>query len=164
MKRELGVSLSPISYAGATSYFLNISSYFPHILYIFSTYFFIFSTYFLLFLSYLLHQGIPECDVFRGDVRRGGRRVVHSRILNLPPGPGLEIFPSPPDIFSHGHIERGRGGRGILANPDITYWGINHETYQKNGYFEKKGGHGSRLIFLANGHAHRGLLVRPPLE
>ena len=90
------------------------------------SYSFILSTYSFIFPSYLLYQRIPACDVIRG-----GGVIANPEIAPL--GPELEIFPSPPDIFSNGNflefdVIKGGGGGGYSQILKLPKRGIKHET------------------------------------
>ena len=55
---------------------------------------------------------------------------MYSRILKLPPRSRTGNFSKSSSHFSECDVIRGGGGGGVLANPDITYRGIKHETCQ----------------------------------
>ena len=111
-----------------STYFFIFSRYFfiflVYFFILFFTYSFIFSTYSIIFPSYFLHiYYINEFVIRVGGRGEGCTRESRNYLL----GPRLEIFQSPPNIFSNGHfpecdvIRKGVSGGGVvLANPDIT--------------------------------------------
>ena len=114
--------------------FLHISSYFLHTLNILSTYIFIFpsysfifSTYFFIFL-HIFHTFLHIS--FISTRSRNSRIWRHQgegtrKSWNYPIGPGLEIFPSPLDIF---WMWRHQGGwRGCTRKS--LYYLTGHKTW-----------------------------------
>ena len=114
------ISLYSFIFLNIASYFLHILWYFPHIL----TYFRHISSYFWLILSYFDILFLHISFIF--TTSRNSRMWRHQggcthKSWNYPLGPpDLNIFPSPPGIFSNGHFPECDviGGGGVLANPN----------------------------------------------